>query len=113
MAKPWYKTTNDAKGICVQTRLIHGGSLLRIADGLMSTSHWKLRHVEEGDEIAVFRKNQKGDSIGAGTVAAVVPHGDGRVTIIFWEDPDLCVRRKVMPERNSHYYKISGSNYRN
>ena len=112
MSKAWYKSTNEPKGVCVQTRLVHGGSLIRIADGLMSTSHWKLRHVVNGDEIAVFRKNQKGDSISAGTVASVIEHDDGRVTIVFWEDADLCVKRKVMPERNSHYYKKSDSNYR-
>ncbi len=112
MTKNWYKTTKEPKRVCVQTRLIHGGSLIRIASGLMSTSHWKLRHVKKGDELAVFRKNQTGDSISAGIVEAVIDHEDRRVTIVFWEDADLCVKRKVMPERNSHYYKIKDSNYR-
>jgi hypothetical protein len=112
MQKNWYKHTSEPKGICVQTKLIHGGSLLRIADGLMSTSHWKLRFAKPGDEVSVFRKKQKGDSISSGTIESVIEHGDGRVTIIFWEDAQQCVKRKVMPERNSHYYVLKDSNYR-
>ncbi|WP_075084238.1 hypothetical protein [Mariniblastus fucicola] len=85
--------------------------MIRIADGLVSPSHWKLRIAKPDDEIAVFRKNQKGDSISSRTIESVTDHGDGRVTIIIWEDPERCVKRKVMPERN-HYYVIKESNYR-
>ena len=102
------------KGVAVQTEFIHGGSFVRIADGLFATSHWPIVKVNVGDEIAMFTKSTKSDSFIVGEVAAVIEHigtKPRRFTIVFWHKPELAVKRKVIAARNDHYYEIKSSNY--
>ena len=100
---------NSNKGVAIQTAFIHGGSFIRIADDLFSTSHWPLVQVEIGDEISLFTKSTAADSFFVGTVVAIVEHegySPRRFTFIFRAKPGICVSRSVIANRNDHYYEI-------
>ena len=107
-----HSMAENRPGVCVQTRLYHQDSLIRLANGLMSTSYWKLTKVNIGDEIAVFDlgADSGATAIATGNVICVHRHQDdgqqGRVTIIFTVTDDLVYRDDVVPSRNSHYYEI-------
>ena len=106
--------SSTVKGVAIQTAFIHGGSFIRIADDLYSTSHWPLVKVEIGDEISLFTKSTSADSFFVGSIVAIVEHegkSPRRFTFIFRAKPGVCVSRSVIANRNDHYYEISDDIY--
>ena len=73
-----HSMAKNRPGVCVQTRLYHQDSLIRLANGLMSTSYWKLTKVNIGDEIAVFDlgADSGATAIATGNVICVHRHQD-------------------------------------
>ena len=45
---------------------------MRISDELFATSHWPLRKVEIGDEIALFTQSTKADSFIVGEIVSII-----------------------------------------
>ena len=97
------------KGVAVQTEFIHGGSFVRISDELFATSHWPLRKVEIGDEIALFTQSTKADSFIVGEIVSIIEcknTNPRRFTFIFRAKPGKTVSRKVKGAKDASFIPL-------